>query len=119
MTLSSTAEVPAPTDLDAWLDGQLVPLETSTDGQSLEFLSGPETLAIGRPCLVVIALKSVSAKNAWLSGTVQATRSHKASINSATELNRWQIYAGNNPGSNSMPLPAQFGGSADAVTVLE
>ena len=119
LRLSSTAETPAAKDLDAWLDGKAVPLQTSTDGQSLEFFSGPETLEIGRPCLVVIALKSVSAKNAWLSGTVQATRSHKASVDSATELNRWQIYAGNNPGSNSMPLPAQFGGSADAVTVLE
>ena len=36
-------------------------------------------------------------------------------------LDRWQIRlgAGDGPGFRDMPLPAMFGGPADAVTILE
>lgn len=97
----------------AWIDG--TPLSTTASpaaGQPATFLVPRELLAAGRPALLVVAVARAEDAHGPI------TVGPGGPGGGATAVDRYQIRVGAGEGLSSMPLPAQFGGSADAVVPL-
>ena len=104
--------------------GQLIWREYRRAGEEVDDLGGvvvevPPMLATPhRAGTLALEVTGNEAKRAW--GATKATLMRKGAP-AEIPLDRWQIRYGSGEGTNfrDMPLPAMFGGPADAVTILE
>lgn len=95
----------------AWLDGGPLATAAAADGDTTFVVPGHD-LAAGRPALLVVAVD----RGAEATGAI--TIGPGGPGGGRTTIERYQVRLGTGPGFESMPLPAQFGGSADIVLDL-
>jgi hypothetical protein len=99
-----------------WFDGRELKVRGIPGGVVVEV---PPMLATPhRAGTLALEVTGNGAKQAW--GATKATLARKG-VPGEVALDRWQIRYGAGDGTNfrDMPLPAMFGGPADAVTILE
>ena len=95
----------------AWLDGTPLSPSDAADGDTT-FVVPRDALAEGRPALLVVAVERAAHANGVLAIGPGGPGGGR------TTVTRYQVRLGTGPGFESMPLPAQFGGSADIVLDL-
>ncbi|MBM3954552.1 MAG: ThuA domain-containing protein [Planctomycetes bacterium] len=102
--------------LEAWYDGRPLAAEV-VEGRGTVFTLPASILTRHRPGVLAVEV-AASAVRAYVDATTTLVARDAAAH---VMLDRWQIRVGGARGAGfpDMPLPAQFGGPADAVTVLE
>jgi len=114
--LSPTDRLP-PAAVQAWYDGRPLEVMPVGAGEPLALRVPAATITPHRAGVLALEIATDAAQAAFVAGPTTLRRGTQAPV----ALDRWQIRIGGEagPGFRDMPLPAQFGGPADSVVLLD